>query len=332
MSLTHVSLFSGCGGSSLGFKWAGFRTLLAVEWDKHAAATYRTNFPGTDVYEGDIGKLTVEDVLTRTGLEPGQLACLDFSPPCQGFSSVGKREFADPRNQLFREAVRLLRGLRPQTFVCENVRGMVSGHMKLIFRDIMRDLRASGYKVAARLMNAKFYGVPQSRERVIIVGLRDDLPADPSHPKALGRPPTVRDAWTHPTDIRHEQGRPVSPKVAALAKLIPPGDSNGGGKYSLGLSGNTNYFGLCRLAWDRPSFTICKAATRTACTMHPDYDLQISIAQAKRICSFPDSFRLEGTFSEQWARLGNSVPPRFMQAIAEHVRDILANIEERKAA
>jgi len=162
MSPTHISLFSGCGGSSFGFKLAGFRTLLSVEWDSHAATTYRANFPGTDLYEGDIAALSVEEVLTRAKLEPGQLACLDFSPPCQGFSSVGKRDFADPRNQLFREAVRLLRGLKPHTFVCENVRGMVSGHMKLIFRQIMQELRASGYKVTARLMNAKFFGVPQS--------------------------------------------------------------------------------------------------------------------------------------------------------------------------
>lgn len=333
MSFTVVSLFAGCGGSSLGYKLAGGRVLLASEWDPHAAATYRANHAGTDLVEGDIGKLSVDDILSRTGLQPGQLDILDGSPPCQGFSTVGKREFHDPRNQLFREYVRVLKGLRPRVFVMENVSGMVKSKMKLIFADVLRELRGCGYTVAARLMNAMYYRVPQSRERVIFIGVRSELGVAPSHPLAQCRPITVREAWTSPTDIRHERGREVSPKVAALAKLIPPGDSNGGGKYSLGLNGNTNYFGLCRLAWDRPSFTICKAATRTACTMHPDHDCQISIAQAKRICSFPDSFQLMGSFSEQWARLGNSVPPNFMRAIAEHVRDsILAPLAQRRAA
>lgn len=333
MSFTVVSLFAGCGGSSLGYKLADGRVLLASEWDPSAAATYRANHPGTDLVEGDIAALSVDEILARTGLKTGELDILDGSPPCQGFSSVGKREFHDPRNVLFEQYVRILRGLRPRVLVMENVKGMVAGNMKVHFARIMRELKASGYRVRARLLNAMYFRVPQSRERVIFIGTREDLNVEPSHPLPQCRPVTVREAWSHPTDIRQEQGRPVSPKVAALAKLIPPGDSNGGGKYSLGLNGNTNYFGLSRLAWDRPSFTICKAASRTACVMHPDYDCQISIPQAKRVCSFPDSFVLTGKFSEQWARLGNSVPPNFMRAIAEHVRDnILAKVEDRRAA
>jgi DNA (cytosine-5)-methyltransferase 1 len=111
---------------------AGFRELLAVEWDDNAVATFKLNFPGVPVYHGDIGKLSVAECLERTGLEPGQLDVFDGSPPCQGFSTAGKRKFDDDRNQLFREYVRLLRGLRPKVFVMENVSGMVKGKMKLI--------------------------------------------------------------------------------------------------------------------------------------------------------------------------------------------------------
>ena len=172
---TVVSLFAGCGGSSLGYSMAGFRELLAVEWDDHAVETLKANFPDVPVWQGDIAELTVEECLRLTGLQPGELDVLDGSPPCQGFSTAGRRKMDDGRNQLFQEYVRLLRGLRPKVLVMENVSGMVKGKMKLIFVEILRELKASGYKVSARLMNAMYFGVPQSRERLIFIGIREDL-------------------------------------------------------------------------------------------------------------------------------------------------------------
>jgi len=172
---TVVSLFAGCGGSSLGYSMAGFRELLAVEWDEHAVETFKANFPDVPVWQGDIAELTVEECLRLIGLQPGELDVLDGSPPCQGFSTAGRRKMDDGRNQLFQEYVRLLRGLRPKVLVMENVSGMVKGKMKLIFVEILKELKASGYKVSARLMNAMYFGVPQSRERMIFIGVREDL-------------------------------------------------------------------------------------------------------------------------------------------------------------
>jgi DNA (cytosine-5)-methyltransferase 1 len=154
---------------------AGYRELLAVEWDDHAVETFKLNFPAVPVWHGDIAGLSVEECLKITGLKPGELDVLDGSPPCQGFSTAGKRKMDDGRNQIFREYVRLLRGLKPKVLVMENVSGMVKGKMKLIFAEIMRELKASGYKVSARLMNAMYFGVPQSRERMIFIGIREDL-------------------------------------------------------------------------------------------------------------------------------------------------------------
>lgn len=188
---TVISTFAGCGGSSLGYSMAGFRELLAVEWDQNAVDTFRLNFPDVPVYHGDIAALSVEDCLARTGLQPGELDVFDGSPPCQGFSTAGKRMIDDPRNQLFREYVRLLRGLRPKVFVMENVSGMVKGKMKLIFADILRELKASGYQVSARLMNAMYFNVPQSRERMIFIGVREDLGIAPSHPRAMANEMSV---------------------------------------------------------------------------------------------------------------------------------------------
>ena len=141
---TVISTFAGAGGSSLGYSMAGFRELLAVEWDDNAVETFKLNFPGVPVYHGDIAKLSVDECLSMAGIEPGQLDILDGSPPCQGFSTAGKRIMDDPRNQLFREFVRLLRGLRPKVFVMENVSGMVKGKMKLVFVEILKELKASG--------------------------------------------------------------------------------------------------------------------------------------------------------------------------------------------
>ena len=172
---TVISLFAGCGGSSLGYSMAGYRELLAVEWDDHAVETFKANFPDVPVYHGDIAKLSVEEVFRITGLKPGELDVLDGSSPCQGFSTAGKRKMEDGRNQLFREYIRLLRGLQPKVLVMENVSGMVKGKMKLIFAEILQELKASGYHVSARLMNAMYYGVPQSRQRMIFVGVKEDL-------------------------------------------------------------------------------------------------------------------------------------------------------------
>jgi DNA (cytosine-5)-methyltransferase 1 len=100
---TVISLFAGCGGSSLGYGMAGYRELLAVEWDANAVETFRLNFPDVPVYHGDIAALDVEKCLSLAGIAPGELDVLDGSPPCQGFSTAGKREMGDDRNQLFHE-------------------------------------------------------------------------------------------------------------------------------------------------------------------------------------------------------------------------------------
>lgn len=191
---TVISTFAGCGGSSLGYSMAGYHELLAVEWDDNAVETFRLNFPGVPVYHGDIAKLSVDECLRLAGIGPGEIDVLDGSPPCQGFSTAGKRNMDDDRNQLFREYVRLLRGLRPKVFVMENVSGLVKGKMKLIFAEIMRELKASGYKVSCRLMNAMYFNVPQSRQRLIFIGVRDDLAIEPSHPGAEAHLIAAKDA------------------------------------------------------------------------------------------------------------------------------------------
>jgi DNA (cytosine-5)-methyltransferase 1 len=314
---TVVSLFAGCGGSSLGYSMAGYRELLAVEWDANAVETFKLNFPGVPVWHGDIHKLSVDGCLEAAGLEPGELDVLDGSPPCQGFSTAGKRKMGDERNRLYLEYVRLLRGLRPKVLVMENVSGLVKGKMKLVFAEITRELKASGYRVSCRLMNAMYFGVPQSRQRLIWIGVREDLAVEPSHPGAEGRPPTVEEAWK---DCPTEPAPRLSPKLTSVIGTIPVW---GDGGDSVGA-----FFSTKRLAWDRPSRTLPKGNVGTrACHVHPDGDRAITEAEAKRIGSFPDGFRFVGGYRKSLARIGNSVPPLFMRSIAMHVRDLLSEAD-----
>lgn len=321
---TVVSLFAGCGGSSLGYKLAGGKCLLAVEWDNNAVETYRLNFPDTPIYHGDIAKLSVEECLARTGLKPGQLDILDGSPPCQGFSTAGKRDFTDDRNQLFREYVRLLRGIQPKVFVMENVSGMVKGKMKVIFAEILRELKASGYVVKVRLMNAMYYGVPQSRQRLIFIGVRQDLKREPSHPNPQGRPVTFREAVAGLSETEQDPSIDhvwvdevtKSTKWIGRASSLKPGEK-------LIPSLPTGI----RAYWDKPAPTIqknappgCAPYVRNS-TIHPSQPRTCSIREMARCQSLPDSFIFVNGLKEGMHRIGNSVPPLFMKAIAEHIRD-----------
>lgn len=322
-ALTVVSTFAGCGGSSLGYSIAGYRELLAVEWDDNAVQTFKLNFPGIPVYHGDIAKLSVDECLQLAGIKPCELDVLDGSPPCQGFSTAGKRVMDDPRNQLFREYVRLLRGLRPKVFVMENVSGMVKGKMKLIFADILRELKASSYKVSARLMNAMYFNVPQSRQRMIFIGVRDDLGIEPSHPKAQASLITVREAFDGVNEDGTEVAYPEWLLNASqeIKRRETTGDRSKAAafiKYK-GTSGSSQ--GYVRLDWDKPCTTLCKEFISVAFQGHPDDKRFINQSECRRIASYSDDFVFVGKFrKEVIKRLGNSVPPLFMAAIATHIR------------
>ncbi len=280
-----ISTFAGAGGSSLGYSMAGFHELLAVEWDDNAVATFDLNFPGVSVYHGDIAALSVDEVLQRTGLQPGQLDVFDGSPPCQGFSTVGNRIIDDPRNQLFREYIRLLRGLRPKVFVMENVSGMVKGKMKLIFAEILTELKASGYRVSARLMNAMYFHVPQSRERMIFIGVRDDLSRVPSHPRAQSKETPLRQVVSDAIASRSQNINPWIPATRAICTIT-----------------KTPFRQMLRT----------KDSTR-----EPTLD------ELRMLGSYPAAFQFAGNKEQAWQRIGNSVPPLFMRAIAQHIRDHL---------
>ncbi|MFZ3475336.1 DNA cytosine methyltransferase [Streptomyces sp. 4.24] len=314
---TVVSTFAGAGGSSLGYSMAGYRELMAVEWDDHAAACFSRNFPDVPLHHGDIAAFDPAVL----GLEPGELDVFDGSPPCQGFSVAGRRQIDDPRNLLFRQYIRCIEHLQPKAFVMENVAGMVRGQMRSLFAEILGALKSAGpgYRVVARLVDASYFHVPQKRMRMIFIGVRRDLGLDPVHPAPLDRPLTVREALAGLGDPGPFQ-RP-SGKAARVAPLIPPGRN--GGDTLVDLGGKKAFFSLERLAWDRPSYTLIKevSSSRNG-LLHPEEDRLLGVRELARLQSFPDEYDWgDSPVDKVWARVGNSVPPLLMRSIAQTLRD-----------
>lgn len=147
--------------------------MLANEYDEMAGLTFQTNHPDVPLLIKDVKTLSVDEVLERTGLAVGELSLISGGPPCQGFSLAGPRFDGDPRNQMFKEFVRLVDGLRPQAFLFENVSGILSMSGGSVLRAIMSEFTDIGYQCEYKLLSAADYGVPQARPRFILIGVRD---------------------------------------------------------------------------------------------------------------------------------------------------------------
>lgn len=313
VSPTVISTFAGCGGSSLGYKLAGYEELLAVEWDDNAVETFKLNFPGVPIYHGDIAKLSGSECMKLAGVKAGELDVLDGSPPCQGFSTAGKRKFDDPRNSLFKEFARLLFELQPRVFVMENVTGMVKGCMKQAYLTIIATLRDCGYRCKGEVLNAMYFNVPQSRERVIIIGVRNDLEVEPTHPKPTSKP-IAADKAIQGADTSNV-GNPRGIYVERM-KRVRPGSN-------LARTENSNsMFSYVRCPVGRPCMTVQKSVTFQGFSVwHPFEERNLSVGELKRIASYPDTFLLSDSYEKAVARIGNSVPPNLMRAIAEHIKE-----------
>lgn len=237
--LRTVSTFSGCGGSCLGFRMAGYRVAWASEFIDAARETYLVNNPGALVDARDIRQVRPEEILDAIGLRAGELDVFEGSPPCASFSTAGKREklwgqvkaYSDKKQRtddLFKEYLRLLAGVRPRAFVAENVSGMAIGKAKGHFLEALAAMRALGYRVGAKLLDAQWLGVPQARRRVIFVGVREDLGVDPPFPKPLPYRYSIRDVlpWIDRVDLPphgYFGGRVVDPSSEPSPTVLAGG-------------------------------------------------------------------------------------------------------------
>jgi DNA (cytosine-5)-methyltransferase 1 len=326
-----ISTFSGAGGACLGFEMAGFKTLYANEFVKEARNTYKLNHPEVFIDDRDIRKVSAEDILKIVNLKAGEIDVLEGSPPCSSFSMAGKRDkkwgqssdYSDNENQvtddLFFEYIRLVRGLKPKIFVAENVKGLIQGRAKGYFKEILRELKLSGYQVEVRVVNSTWLGVPQSRERIFFIGVRNDLVGKYGVRPVFPNPLKYQYALKDVIDINDDSL--IDPETQTDISL---GKAVGTEWEKLPVGGqSTKYFQLVRCNPEFPVGTITASGGNLglAGITHPYYKKKFNLKELRALCSFPEDFILTGTYAQRWERLGRSVMPLVSFAIAQRLRD-----------
>lgn len=328
--LICATFFAGCGGSSMGHRLAGFHVAYANEFWKPAILTYRANLE-LEPDSRSILNVSPEDVLTACNLKRGELDLMDGSPPCQTFSTAGKRNMRDKRTDLFDEWLRLLEGIMPRAFVAENVSGMIKGVAKGKFKEVLARMRQIGYQVECRLLDAQWLGVPQQRKRVIFIGIRSDLGESPStcFPKPNTWRYSVADAcpW-----IIKNQNIPI--KLKRIAHGYFKGDARDikepASTITACFHGAPSIEGTAigheALKLKMGESSLASHGGRCAASpIHPTEQRKFTIAELKRLQSFPDDYDTSpaGGYAKQWAIIGNSVPPRMMLAISNGICEAL---------
>lgn len=358
--LVVASTFSGAGGSCTGYRAAGYRVAWASEFVPIAAETYAANAPSTILDRRDIREVKAEEILEAIGIKPGELDLFDGSPPCQSFSTAGNRRVSDPRASLFGDYARLLRGLRPRVFVAENVPGMARGVTKGIFLEVLAMLRAAGYVVECRELDAQWLGVPQARKRLFFVGVRDDLAAHGAKPvfptpnawrwsiadacpwlagarAAMGNDafepifepvesgpsPTIMKAGARTSGILINAPLPPDLRPEDLEDPSIEGTAIAKEKLEPGQK-SKRYLNLVNADPAKPCPTITRAAGGRGTAGVVIGRRKFSLLELRRICGFPDDFELRGSYADGWARLGNAVPPPVARAVGEALaREVL---------
>jgi DNA (cytosine-5)-methyltransferase 1 len=352
-----LSFFSGAMGLDLGLEKAGIEIVLACEVDKRCRQTILENRPNVALI-GDINAYKSEDILEYAGMSAEEIDLIVGGPPCQAFSTAGSRRgFNDDRGNVFLTYIDLILTLRPQYAVIENVRGLLSAPLKHrphsergdgrkpLYPDekpsgalehILWRLREGGYSISFNLYNAANFGVPQVRERVVIVCHRDNEKVPylyPTHSSKVefGLRPwrTLRDAIG---DLDNSKAEYINFPEERLKyyrlltegqywKHLPVGlqkEALGRSYYSGG--GKTGFFR--RLAWDKPSCTLVTHPAMPATDIcHPEYDRPLSIQEYKRIQQFPDDWVVCGSIIDQYRQIGNAVPIGLGKAIGKTIID-----------
>lgn len=334
--LNSIDLFSGCGGMTLGFGWAGFNSVLASDIDENCEKTFATNFPEIPFLCGDLSEFTKNQF--DKIIYGKEIDVIIGGPPCQGFSLANKKRnkiSEDPRNKLFYEFVKTINWYNPKSFVMENVKGLLSMESGQVIKQIQNEFENSGkfgYEVRTKVLKASDYGVPQSRERVIIIGIRKDLELVPEFPsKKFEREVTVEEAISDLPKINAGEGeeklnyaskpkndyqqfmRKNSKKVfnhiamRHTQRLIERFRAIQPGKNLLDVwethgavqRGNPNEKSNVkfsqnnlRLIANKPAPTI--AASFQSNFIHPYLDRNFTAREGARLQSFPDDFIFEG--------------------------------------
>lgn len=359
--LTQVSLFSGAFGLDLGFMAAGFDPRIALDIDSDSAKTITTNLPDLPFIGEDIEKVTTKRILEITGLGIGEIDVLVGGPPCQPFSTAGKRMgLNDPRASPLKEFIRVIKEAQPRCFVMEEVEGLKSARLKHVpvseagrslapeeekgsaFKLILDMLKSTGYKFTYGMLNAADYGAPQIRNRLIFIGLRDGEPSLPnithsdvpqSRIEGENTSPWAT-LWDATADLQggNQESSNLSGKSMSYMGMVPPGGNwknlpenqikdAMGGAYTSG-GGKMGYYR--RLSWDTPSPTVVTSPTQMATLFcHPEELRPLSVEEYKRAQGFPDDWYLPKSSAAKYKLIGNAVPVYLSYAIAQKVTELL---------
>ena len=338
---TAIDLFSGAGGLHIGFDKLDFDIKLCIDNNELVEKTHKRNFPNIPFLKKDIRDVTIEEI--KKYISDANVDLILGGPPCQGFSTIGKRASSDeqkrtkhdPRNELVIEYARLINEISPMFIVMENVKGILTKDKGKYLENVLNSLMKNGYEVDFKLLNMADYGVPQQRERVIILGNKIGMPItfpEPDHSEKnhdklswVSCGPCLEDleGLGDIPEFNHVALKHTS-KIIERYKLIPQGGrlpekdlppelyrKNFGNTYK-------------RLHPQRPALTMVPG--NDAFPIHPNLHRSLTVREAARIQTFADSFIFMGNRRQQGHQVGNAVPPLFSEKLAVVIKKQLEEV------
>lgn len=327
-----IELFAGAGGLALGIEKAGFETIGLIEYDRDASDTLKCNRPEWRVIHDDIANISCLDLKEYFNLESGELDLLSGGAPCQSFSYAGKRlGLEDARGTLFYHYAKFLEQLQPKMFLFENVKGLLTLDNGRTYKTITDIFESTGYTIQKQVLNAWDYGVAQKRERLITIGIRNDLTdrIKFEFPKPQKYKPVLRDILL---DCPESEGASYSEYKRSIFELVPPG----GYWKDIPEDIAKNYMKSCwymeggrtgilrRLSLDEPSLAVLTSPSQKQTDRcHPIEARPFTIRENARCQSFPDDWRFCGGISSQYKQVGNAVPVNLAYSIAVKIKEAL---------
>lgn len=345
---TVISTFSGGGGSSIGYKLAGGDVLLANEFVDVAAETYKLNFPSTPVLIGDIRELTGKDFLDASNLKSGELDVLDGSPPCSAFSVSGKRDKGWNKEKkystdktvkniedLFLDFIRITNDIKPKIVIAENVAGLQQGEARKKLNLFTNEFEKIGYVVNYETIDAQHFGVPQTRARTIIIGVRKDIydisgNIFPNNffPQKLNTIVTVREAFAdlYQTEEEIKFAKNIVKTDSVINKVINsyPVENNTNrlmdATYACPKLTNNgkSFFSMRKLSWNLPCPCLTATVTLSG-NIHPSENRKLTTKESYRIMCLPDDYKNTGTYVQQLERVGRMHSPFPLAHVSDHI-------------
>lgn len=326
---TDIELFAGAGGLALGLEKAGFEGLCFVEFNHEACETLRKNRPNWNVIENDVANVDFSNY-------EGKIDLVSGGAPCQSFSYAGKRlGFGDTRGTLFAQFARCVREVKPKMFMFENVKGMLSHDKGRTFKTITHEFESLGYEVIYKVLNAAYYGVGQKRQRLIVIGIRNDLKDKIKfeYPEQDKKVTVLKDVLKNVPDSPYQ---PYSENKRKVMELVPAGGCwvDLPEDVAKAYMGKSYYAGggrrgmARRIAWDEPCLTLTTSPSQKQTERcHPDETRPFTVREYARIQKFPDEWKFCGNLTEQYKQIGNAVPVELARRVGLKIVKALEGIK-----